>query len=122
MWPWQEPKTLTVAPRGLVGQHLLHRGCRVVVTEGDYKAAAIPLPWIGIGVMGDAITEDQTPILSGFEPEEVVIMLDGGFRRHAERAAERLALLRPRIVDLPDGKGSDDVARGLLHSLLMEAA
>ena len=68
--------------------------------------------------MGDAITEEQVGLIAFYCPVEVVIMLDGGFRRQAERAAERLALLRPRIVDLPDGKGPDDVARGELYALL----
>ncbi len=59
IWSWESPKTLTLPPRGLIGQHLLAPGLDVVVTEGDYKAAAIPLPWVGVGIMGTAMTEDQ---------------------------------------------------------------
>ena len=118
IWPWEAPKTLTVAPRGLIGQHLLRPGALVVVTEGDFKAAAIPLPWVGVGLMGDAMTDEQAAILTGSQPAEVAVMLDGGFVHQARGVAEKIALLRPRVVELPQKAGPDDVPRGLLFRLL----
>lgn len=119
IWPWDEPKTLTIPPRGLIGQHLLHKGARVVVTEGDFKAASIPLPWVGVGILGDAISDDQAQAIQASEPSEVVVMLDGGMERQARKVAETLCLLAPRIVDsLPAGKGPDDIPRGELYALL----
>ena len=119
IWPWDEPKTLTVPPRGLIGQHLLHKGARVVVTEGDYKAASIPLPWVGVGILGDAISDDQAQVIQASEPSEVIVMLDGGMDRQARKVAESLCLLPIRVVDsLPKGLGPDDIPRGNLYALL----
>lgn len=120
IWPWEQPKTLTVPPRGLIGQHLLTKGARVVITEGDFKAASIPLPWIGVGVLGDAMSPDQALALQASEPSEVVIMLDGGMRRQAEKIRELLCPLDSRIVDLPLGQGPDDVDRGTLYRVLVD--
>lgn len=120
IWPWEEPKTLTVAPKGLIGQHLLSPGARVVLVEGDYKAASIPLPWIGIGLMGTGMTPEQLSILAASEPKEVLIMLDGGFGEEAKKLAEFACLLSPRVVDcLPEGQGPDDVPRRMLYQILM---
>lgn len=119
IWPWEEPKTLTVSPRGLIGQHLLTKGARVVVTEGDLKAASIPLPWIGVGILGPSMSPDQALAIQSSEPSEVVVMLDGGMRRQAEKILEILCPLPARVVDsFPVGAGPDDVARETLYGLL----
>lgn len=108
---WAPQKTIGVEPRGIIGQHLLRPGAHVVVTEGDYKAAAIPLPWIGVGIMGTEMTDLQVAALSFVRPASVTVCMDGGFSDAAQGVAEQLALLSPRIVHLPDGKGPDDVLR-----------
>lgn len=118
IWPWEEPKTLTVAPRGLIGQHLLFRGCHAVVTEGDWKAAAIPIPWVGTGHMGGGLTAYQVAILATAEPSMVTIMEDGGAEDKIATAQEALALLPHRVVRLPLGCGPDDIPRGDLFALL----
>lgn len=118
IWPWESPKTLTVAPRGLIGEHLLKPGALVVVTEGDFKAAAIPLPWVGVGLMGDAMSDAQAETLGASQPAAVIIILDGGFRHQADAVARKIALLSPRVVDLPEKHGPDDVDRGDLFRIL----
>lgn len=120
--PLEEPKTLTVAPRGLIGQHLLDVGQDLVITEGDYKAAAVPLPWVGIGVMGIWMTAAQAAVIRQARPRTITMLLDGGKEAEAEQMAVRLICsgARLRRVSLPEGKGPDDIPRGELVSLLLE--
>ena len=42
IYSWQEPKVLVEGEhRGVLGEHLLERGCYAVLTEGDYKAFSV---------------------------------------------------------------------------------
>lgn len=121
IWSWQSPKTLTVAPRGLIGQHLLTPGAHVVVTEGDFKAASIPLPWVGVGIMGTAMTQDQALVLLNSRPGSITVLLDGGCGAQAQAIRISLAPTPVRVVDsLPVGAGPDDIDRGELTRMLME--
>lgn len=121
IWPWDDPKTKAVAPRDLLGQHRLFPGAHVVVTEGDYKSAAIPLPWIGVGVMGTAITPQQALLLRAANPASVTVMLDGGYEDEAYWLGAALSPVRVLFVTLPKGKGPDDIERVDLHRLLLQA-
>ena len=122
IWAWESPKALTVAPRGLIGQHLLHPGAHVIIVEGDYKAAAIPLPWTGVGLMGTAMTADQAQILLGSRPASIGIMLDGGCGEQAQNIRISLAPTPAVVYSLPMNCGPDDIDRGELTRLLMEGA
>lgn len=119
---WERPKTLTVAPKGLIGEHLLTQGCRVVVVEGDWKAAAVPLPWVGVGLMGLEMNDAQKWAILSKNPASVTVMLDGGFVYPAERIREALLPLRANVISLPDGQGPDDIPRRDLVRLLLERA
>ena len=119
--PWEEPKAITDAgPEGkeLLGQHLLKPGSHVVLTEGDWKSAAIPLPWVGVGLLGVELTELQKEILLLSNPATVIVCLDGGFNYEAMVVRTKLLPTPGKIVDLPDGKGPDDIPRRDLVQLL----
>ncbi len=116
---WEEPKTLSVAPRGLIGEHLLYPGAHVVITEGDWKAAAIPLPWVGVGLMGMQLSPMQGWALRTSNPASVLVCLDGGFDVQARDVEAALLPLRSRRVALPNGMGPDDIPRrDLVQALL----
>ena len=120
---WEQPKAITVAPRGkgLIGQHLLRPGAHVVITEGDWKSAAIPLPWVGVGLMGVIMSEEQEFILRTSNPASVTVMLDGGCMFQALNIRARMLPMQGRVVELPDGKGPDDIPRKELIRLLRES-
>lgn len=138
---WETPKTISVSPRGLIGEHLLSSGrvvapdpltgatrkepaqaqpgLRLVLTEGDWKAASIPLPWIGLGLLGKTISDEQVWTVRTSNPHSVIVMLDGGFDREAQEVYQRLLPLDVRIARLPPTKGPDDIPRRDLVKLLL---
>lgn len=137
---WETPKTISVSPRGLIGEHLLSSGrdapasckatntslpipglpgLRLVLTEGDWKAASIPLPWIGLGLLGKTISDEQVWTVRTSNPHSVIVMLDGGFDREAQDVYQRLLPLDVRIARLPPTKGPDDIPRRDLVKLLL---
>lgn len=125
MCSWESPKTLTVdvAGRGkaLLGGHLLTPGCRVVLVEGDWKAASIPLPWVGVALLGTKMTDAQRWALLACNPCQVVVCLDGGFDLASIAVQAGLLPFRAQIVSLPKGCGPDDIERSELVRLLLEA-
>ena len=120
--PWEKPKTLTVPPKGLIGEHLLIPGSRVVVVEGDWKAASIPLPWVGVGLMGTIMSEEQKWTLLTSNPQSITVLLDGGYTYAALKIQEQLLPYRAKVLDLPKDKGPDDIPRRDLVRLLMKGA
>lgn len=143
--PWETPKTLTVVPlgstKGLVGEHLLSqqgRGwdtqsrkttpdahsasnptLRLVVTEGDWKACSIPVPWTGIATQGTKLSQEQRDKILLSSPRSVTVMLDGGCENEAQRMVEQLLPFKATRVNLPYGCGPDDIPRSLLVNLLL---
>ena len=117
---WEEPKTIIDAPRGIIGEHLLTPGSHVVITEGDFKSASIPLPWVGVGICGKAVTELQASTIWLSRPGSIRICLDGCEMDAARRVAKALSPLDCKIVNIPyPGKGPDDIPRNELVSLLL---
>lgn len=116
--PWQEPKVLTQGVKGLIGYNRLTRSQRVVLTEGDYKAAAIPFPWVGLGIQGTGMTPVQVALLLTHEPELILVMLDGGKSDEADRVAK--AVHAQAICCLPGKLGPDDIAKETLVTFLLE--
>jgi len=114
------PKCLTVAPRGLIGQHLLQEGISVVLVEGDFKAASIPLPWVGIGVNGLILTDQQVTDLQFSRPRDITILTDGGYTTQGWVMAGQLAPNVVCVKELPKDKGPDDIPRSELVQLLLE--
>lgn len=154
---WETPKTISVSPRGLIGEHLLSSGrvvapyplpgatrkepaqapkvskldasesfaaqpgLRLVLTEGDWGAASIPLPWIGLGLMGTSLSEEQRWSIATSNPKSVAICLDAGYKEKAVKIREQLLPIPSCIVELPGpvDTGPDDVKRGDLVRLLL---
>lgn len=105
----------------VIGAHRMVPGCTVVFTEGDCKAASIPHPWVGVGLIGTRMHEEQARriILSG--AVEGIWMLDGGVKVRAP-ATFRIQGFPQRFVEgLPPGKGPDDVPTVERVRLLLEA-
>lgn len=122
VYPGDEPKTRTIPPRGLIGQHLLGTGQDVVLVEGDFKAAAVPLPWVGLGTQGMHLSYEQAERIEEARPRSVTFAWDGGTDTFMRKAATKLLALCPlRMLRLPHGAGPDDVPRGELVSLLLAA-
>lgn len=122
--PWDTPKVLTRGVKGLIGVHRLGHGQHVVLVEGDFKAAAIPAPWIGIGIQGTEITEQQVLMLASHTPK-VTIMLDRGYEQQAEHVRCSIlnrVNLQAKVVPCPaPGPGPDDVLRSALVRALIES-
>jgi hypothetical protein len=108
-----------VPPRGLIGEHLLHEGAFVVLVEGDFKAASIPLPWVGLGINGLSLTPSQVDTIQFSRPALITILTDGGFISQAWLLAAQLAPNVCRVKYLPTSKGPDDIPRSDLVQLLL---
>lgn len=127
IYPWEEPKVLTVGQKGLIGVNRLRTRQHVVLVEGDFKAAAIPAPWIGVGLQGTEITEFQAALLATHEPASVTVMLDHGYDVPSAKVRGVLNVKLPvttRVTNVPcpaPGPGPDDVPRAALVSALLAA-
>jgi hypothetical protein len=119
--PWQNPKTLTEGNKGLIGQERLRAGAHVVVCEGDYKAACIPLPWVGVGIMGTSMTYEQRILLLHSNPASISVVLDVGYDAEARRIARSLRPFPAQALSLQGvvGQGPDDVGRHEVYKLLL---
>lgn len=124
IYPWQEPKTITDAPRDILGGHLITKDSHVVITEGDFKSASIPLPWVGVGLCGKNITDFQCASLAISSPKRVFILLDSGENRASEEVIRRIQVLRPVLLRNEygrlSGSGPDDISRSNLTKILLE--
>lgn len=134
--------------KGLIGEHLLtrestgreiptsrkaeqypsltHQGIPVlspldlVITEGDWKAVSIPVPWVGLGLMGTNMSRNQRDSILLANPTSVTIILDGGCEREAQRIVEYFLPYRAVRINLPGSLGPDDIPRQELVKLLLE--
>lgn len=118
---WEQPKTLAVPPKGLIGAHLLTPGARIVLCEGDWKTVSIPIPWVGIGLQGTSMSPEQKFAIRNSMPSRVFVMLDGGCHVAAQKIVEDLLPMRATRIDLPGSAGPDDIPRSQLVSLLLAA-
>ena len=117
---WETPKTKNVGPKGLIGYQQLGKRQRLVLCEGDWKAASIPVPWVGLGLCGVHLSEAQRASVLLSEPEEVLVCLDGGWEREAQKIVEQLLPLRAKRIDLPWKGGPDDGPRNHLVRILLD--
>lgn len=118
------PKVWTdadVTKGAVIGAHRMTPGCVVVFTEGDCKAASIPAPWVGVGLIGTRMHEEQARriVLSG--AREGVWMLDGGVKVRVPTTMRINNFPMRYVVGLPSGKGPDDVPTKERVRLLLEA-
>lgn len=102
-------------------QALPGSGLRVVLTEGDWKCAAIPIPWTGLGLQGKTLSEYQRFVLLAAAPLSIDVMLDGGCENEANKIITSLLPFKAGRVDLPRGAGPDDVPRSELVKSLLES-
>lgn len=79
-------------------------GSPVVITEGDFKAASIPLPYIGLGIGGTTLHERQAERIMAYSPEKVVVFSDTIPEIHIE---SRLGVVPVRVQ--ASRGGPDDV-------------
>ena len=120
----KEYRYVKVNPLGEADELQRLGGCttprhRLVLPEGDWKAASIPLPWIGLGLLGKTISDEQVWTIKTSNPHSVIVMLDGGFDREAQDVYQRLLPLDVKIARLPPTKGPDDIPRRDLVRLLL---
>ena len=111
IYHWQEPKVLfdAGAEKGILGEHLLTKRCYLVITEGDYKAASIPLPFTGVAIGGTTATNNQLDILAYYRPELAIVALDGGVDARPIVRKLRAKDINTVSVALPPGLGPDDI-------------
>ena len=122
-----DPKVICPAgDRGLLGVHLLGAASDglVVITEGDYAAASIPLPWVGVAIGGKRMNDHQIQALLLHGIREVVLCLDGDAGRDV--GITRAHLMRNNIEGLVarglvDKQGPDDVPVPQRIDMLLEA-
>ena len=113
----QQPKVLSGA-HGVLGLHLLRQGSYCVLTEGDFKALSIPLPWIGVAIGGTHLSPLQAESIAATRPKEVVVALDGGVPTRKVVNSLRRYSIPTKIIKLPENKGPDDIERRELVCLL----
>jgi hypothetical protein len=124
-WAGMEPKVMMdpTSIGHILGEPLMDKDQVIVVTEGDYTAASIPLPWIGVGIGGHKVTEKHLDILAFHRPRLVLVMFDGGVSpaKAVRQIAMRLMDVVP-VRGLPREKGPDDVPMARRVSLLLDAS
>lgn len=115
IYPWDSPKVIMDQPGGhdfVGGEHLMETNKYIVLTEGDWKAASIPLPWIGVLIGGTRLHETQLAIIRYHKPALVVVALDGGYETEGRKIITQLSRkLVPAVqwVGLPHNQGPDDI-------------
>ena len=124
VYPGQRPKVRIDKGTGqyLLGEHLLGSRDYVVLCEGDYGAASIPLPWIGCALGGTTINGKQVEALQWHKPKLVYVMLDGGVDpSKVVREVARELMDVVSIEELPAGMGPDDLSMVERIKLLEDA-
>jgi len=123
-YSWETPKVLSSGTKGILGGELLQEGDEVVLTEGDYKACSIPLPWKGVALGGKEASHYQGILLTLKAPGKVLVLLDGGEEAATYRVLRILRTAGPLTLlrgSLPPGKGPDDIPRRQLVRVLLDA-
>lgn len=106
----QQPKVMTdPGSHGLLGGHLLTLHDYIVLTEGDWKAVSIPLPFIGVAIGGSSLSSRQVDLLSIHRPREVVLAMDGGVITTKMSVLLKKGGMKVRVITLPEDKGPDDI-------------
>lgn len=110
VYSWDEPKVrFDKGSHGVLGEHLFGNNEILVLTEGDWKAAAVPLPWIGGGLGGTSISNYQLNVIKWHTPRLVVVALDGGVDPGKVLSSLHKNLIEAVPWTLPEGKGPDDI-------------
>ena len=138
VFEWDTPKVRSYGQKGILGLHLVRPGSHVVLTEGDFKAASIPSPWVGVAIGGKIMTPYQEILLLSRQPASVTVLLDTGpacdaAGRAVLRSLRRLGI-QVHLGDLnaaaarisgsrgyPDGTGPDDVPISVRICALLDA-
>lgn len=121
VFDWDTPKVLSRSPKGLLGLERAKPGSHIVLVEGEYKAAVIPLPWIGVAIGGKTMSRYQVGLLMAAQPGSVTILLDGGETEAADDLRKELWTMNPKVGSLPDEHGPDDVPKWRLLSAIRGA-
>lgn len=110
VYKWDEPKVLMDGGHDAIGgEHLMGTKKVIVLCEGDWKAASIPLPWVGVFIGGTALSETQVNIIRWHSPHEVIVALDGGVDPGRIVRALSSHLIATTPWELPEGLGPDDI-------------
>lgn len=115
---WDVPKVLFEGPGpsegALIGAERLARnaGCPVVVTEGDFKAASIPLPFVGVGIGGSTLHPSQLDRIMAHTPEVVVVFADSNIDIQVPKGCPALR------VSAANGGPDDDPLQERIRKLL----
>lgn len=124
VFPWQEPKVKTTGVKGLLvpSGSLVDR--EAVLVEGDYKATAIPQPWVGIAIGGTTLSGYQRQLLLSLRLSSCLVLLDGGKEKEALAISKTLGpfAYASGPSGLSPGLGPDDVPRRVLIRLLLVLA
>lgn len=121
-WSWAQPKVRATGDKGLLLPTESVEGRDVVLVEGDYKACAIPNPWLGVAIGGVVLSPYQMVLASTLRPASWTIMLDGGKEAEAEEIRRKLRIHSKSVsvAHLPYKKGPDDVDRATLMEILFQ--
>ena len=112
--------------RGLLGAHLLSPAVdgMVVISEGDYAAASIPLPWVGVAIGGTQLGEHQIKVLLHSGVRAVTLCFDGDAGCAVGKARSYLQSegIEVRVArGLREKQGPDDVSVPQRMDMLLEA-
>ena len=105
----------------LIGAHLLHEGAHIAVCQGDFGAASIPCPWVGVGTQGISLTGSQAGRIVLSRPASVTLCGDGGEPMEVPEVLERSGIQVRRIAELPLKASMDDVPMRVRVMLLLGA-
>ena len=124
--PDQAPKQLCMdgfsqGKGSLIGVHLLYAGAHVAVCQGDYGAASIPCPWVGVGTQGISLTPPQAARIVLSRPASVTLCGDGGETMEVPEVLERSGIQVRRVAELPPKMGMDDLPMRVRVMLLLSA-
>jgi len=107
-----EPKVkMDTNAHGILGEPLMKEHMYIVLTEGDWKAAAVPQPWVGVGLGGTDLSRRQEDIIVYHKPRLIIVALDGGKAEERVKIIKQLGKRYIQCVEwkLPLDMGPDDV-------------
>jgi hypothetical protein len=112
VYTWDQPKVLFDNNKHdfVGGEHLMGRGEHIVITEGEWKACSIPLPFIGVWIGGNVMSKEQLDIICWHRPAIVVVALDGGEDNNRIVSMLSKKLVPATAWELPEELGPDDIS------------